>query len=179
MRRIFSLVLIITISNISFGQKTQSQRIDSVFTSLYQKKMFNGNVLIAEKGKIIFEKNYGLANEETKQKLDNNTIFELASISKQFTAMGIVLLEKQGKLKYDDNISKYIPELSFYRNITIRNLLNHTSGLPDYIKLFEEHWDKTKIATNQDIVNLFVQYQPKLYFNQAKNMSTVTQAILY
>jgi len=164
MGKIFSLILIVSISNISFGQKTQSQRIDSVFTSLYVKKMFNGNVLIADQGKITFEKNYGLANEETGQKLDNNTVFELASISKQFTAMGIVLLEKQGKLKYDDNISKYIPELSFYGNISIRNLLNHTSGLPDYIKIFEEKWDKTKIATNQDIVNLLVQYQPKLVF---------------
>ncbi len=78
--------------------------------------------------------------------------------------MGIVLLEKQGKLKYDDNISKYIPELSFYGNISIRNLVNHTGGLPDYMELFEEKWDKTKFATNQDIVNEFAKYKPKAVF---------------
>ena len=126
--------------------------------------MFNGNVLVADKGKIILEKSYGLANEETKQNLNNETIFELASVSKQFTAMGIVLLEKQGKLKYDDNISKYIPELSFYGNITIRNLVNHTGGLSDYMELFEEEWDKTKFATNQDIVNEFAKHKPKADF---------------
>ncbi|GGE51854.1 hypothetical protein GCM10011413_17740 [Pedobacter psychrotolerans] len=126
--------------------------------------MFNGNVLIADKGKIIFEKSYGLANEKTEQKINNQTIFELASVSKQFTAMGIVLLEKQGKLNYDDNISKYIPELSFYGNISIKNLLNHTGGLPDYIEIFENKWDKTKFATNQDIVNIFAKYRPKVIF---------------
>ncbi len=81
MKRTFLLILITLISSISFGQKTQNERIDSLFTSLYEKKEFNGNVLIADKGKIIHEKSYGLANEETKQKLDNNTIFELASVS--------------------------------------------------------------------------------------------------
>jgi CubicO group peptidase (beta-lactamase class C family) len=59
-------------------------------------KEFNGNVLVAEKGKVIYEKSFGLANEKTKQKLDKNTVFELASVSKQFTAMGIVQLEKEG-----------------------------------------------------------------------------------
>lgn len=168
MKRIILLLTTILISNITFGQKTQNERLDSLFTSLYIKKMFNGNVLIAEKGSIIFEKSFGYANEETKQKLDNNSVFELASVSKQFTAMGIVLLEKQGKLKYDDNISKYIPEFSFYGNISIRNLLHHTGGLPDYMQLFEEKWDKTKFVTNQDIVNEFVKYKPEIIFQQGE-----------
>lgn len=162
MHKIILLVTITFISGLSFGQ--QNKQLDSLFTSLYSKKMFNGNVLIADKGKIIFEKSYGLANEETKQKLNKKTIFELASVSKQFTAMGIVLLEKQGKLTYDDMISKYIPELDFYGNITIRNLLHHTGGLPDYMELFEEKWDKTKFATNQDIVNELEKYKPEAVF---------------
>ncbi|WP_394265603.1 serine hydrolase domain-containing protein [Bergeyella zoohelcum] len=96
--------------------------------------------------------------------MNSSTVFELASVSKQFTAMDIVLLEKQKKLKYDDKISRYIPELAFYGNITIQNLLHHTSGLPDYMELFEEKWDKTEFAVNQDIVNELAKYQPKLHF---------------
>lgn len=74
----------------------------------------------------------GFANESTKEKLNENSIFELASVSKQFTAMAIVILKEKGKLNYDDKMSKFIPELSNYNHITIRNLLNHTGGLPDY-----------------------------------------------
>lgn len=165
MRRTFFLITIgLLLFNLAFGQSNHYKQLDSLFNALSKQKMFNGNVLIADKGKIIFEKSYGLANEQTGQKINNQTIFELASVSKQFTAMGIVLLEKQGKLNYDDKISKYIPELAFYGNISIRNLLNHTGGLPDYIAFFEQKWDKTKIATNQDIVNVFAKYKPKAIF---------------
>lgn len=164
MRRAFLVITTGIISNITFGQKTQNEKLDSLFASLENKKMFNGNVLIAEKGKIIFQKSYGLANEETGRKLNNQTIFELASVSKQFTAMGIVLLEKRGKLKYDDDIAKYIPELGFYGNISIKNLLHHTGGLPDYIELFNKKWDKTKFATNQDIVNELSKHKPEALF---------------
>lgn len=115
--------MLIAFSTNTFGQKIPIELLDSLFNSLHKNEMFNGNVLIAVKGKVIFEQSYGLANEETKQKLEKNSVFELASVSKQFTAMGIVLLEKQGRLKFDDTISRYIPELESYGNITIRNLL--------------------------------------------------------
>ncbi len=165
MRRTFLLTTIgLLLGNLTFGQSGQHKRLDSLFNALFKQKMFNGNVLIADKGKILFEKSYGFANEQTGQKINNQTIFELASVSKQFTAMAIVLLAKQGKLNYDDKISKYIPELAFYGNISIRNLLHHTGGLPDYMEIFEEKWDKTKIATNQDIINVFTKYRPKVIF---------------
>jgi len=165
MKRIFFLITIgLLLFNLTFGQSGHYKRLDSLFNALSKEKIFNGNVLIADKGKIIFEKSYGLANEKTGQKINSQTIFELASVSKQFTAMGIVLLEKQGKLNYDDKISNYIPELDFYGNISIRNLLNHTGGLPDYIAFFEKKWDKTKIATNHDIVNVFAKYRPEVIF---------------
>lgn len=164
MKKIFLLLTLALLSTHAFAQQTQVKQLDSLFTALYQKQMFNGNVLIADKGTVLFEKSYGLANEATQQKLDRETVFELASVSKQFTAMGIVLLQKQGKLNYDDPISKYLPELSSYGNITIRNLLQHTGGLPDYMELFEEKWDKTRFATNQDIVNEFAQHKPTADF---------------
>lgn len=164
MKTTILLFIILLYSNITFAQKTQTEQLDSLFSLLHSKGMFNGNVLVADSGNILFKNSYGLANEETKQKLNDTTIFELASVSKQFTAMGIVLLAKQGKLRYDESISKYIPELSFYGDISIRNLLNHTSGLPDYMELFIEKWDKTKFATNQDIVDEFVKHRPEPVF---------------
>lgn len=164
MKKLTTFILLMLILEYSLGQNAQMDTLDSLFTALHSKNSFNGNVFIADKGKVIFEKSYGFANEETKQKLTPTTKFELASVSKQFTAMGIVLLQKQGKLNYDDEIAKYIPALDFYEGITIKNLLHHTGGLPDYMELFEEVWDKSKFATNQDIVDEFVKHKPKIHF---------------
>lgn len=176
----FLIPIIFSITVSLNAQDNKAAKLDSLFTKNYEDKTFNGNVLIAEKGKIVFQKSYGVADYETKRLLNNTTIFELASVSKQFTAMGIVLLEKQGKLKYDDPISKYIPELSFYKNITVRNLLNHTGGLPDYINLFSKNWDKKKIATNNDIISEFAKYKPEVNFqpNEKYEYSNTGYALL-
>lgn len=173
-------ILFSVVITVNAQEKTKADKLDSLFTKNYEDKIFNGNVLIAEKGKIIFQKSFGVADYETKRLLNNKTIFELASVSKQFTAMGIVLLEKQGKLKYDDPISKFIPELSFYKNITVRNLLNHTSGLQDYIGLFQKNWDKSKFATNKDIVTEFAKYKPEINFqpNEKYEYSNTGYALL-
>ena len=103
---------------------------------------------------------------------------ELASVSKQFTAMGIVQLEKEGKLSYNDPLTKYFPELSFYKPITIDNLLHHTSGLPDYMSLF----DKTGIRRSLQqikMLEMLAKYKPELLFVPVINMSTVIQDMLY
>ncbi|WP_339926474.1 serine hydrolase domain-containing protein [uncultured Cyclobacterium sp.] len=146
------------------AQNKKTEKLDSLYTDLFNQNKFNGNVLIAEDGKILLKKSYGLADAETKVDLNENSIFELASVSKQFTAMGIVQLVKEGKINYGDDIRKYIPELSFYNKITIENLLYHTSGLPDYIDLADLYWDKEKIANNDDIVKLFELHKPELFF---------------
>jgi CubicO group peptidase (beta-lactamase class C family) len=99
-----------------------------------------------------------------KKKLNDNTVFELASCTKPFTAMAILILKDRGKLNLDDKISKYIPELYKYNNITIRNLLNHTGGLPDYMALMNKTWDKSKIATNKDVIKTLEKHQPKELF---------------
>src|SRR4051812_18967943 len=142
-------ITFISILTLFVNQTLYSQNkalaLDSLFTSLFKNGEFNGNVLIAEDGKTIYQKSFGLSNEETKERLDANSIFELQSISKQFTAMAIALLKEQGKLNFDDNIAMYFPELSIYKNVTIRNLLNHTNGLPDYgDNPFLSYFDKTK-----------------------------------
>jgi len=140
--------------------KTLPQKIDSVFAAVPD---FSGVVLVAEKGKPIYHQAFGFANRETKQNVDTTSIFELASVSKQFTAMLIAMLRVEGKLNYDDPVEKYLPGLP-YQGMTIRHLLNHTSGLPDYQKLMDENWDKSKVATNDDILFYLKKFHPPILF---------------
>jgi CubicO group peptidase (beta-lactamase class C family) len=136
--------------------KTTPEKIDSVLSSIPD---FNGVALIAEKGKPIYHKAFGMALLTTQQKNDTATMFELASISKQFTATIIIKLKEAGKLNYEDAVEKYIPGLP-YPGITIRQLLNHTSGLPEYEKLMDKEWDKTKVASNADIIAYLKKFHP-------------------
>ena len=139
-------------------------RLDSLYSELFKYGEFNGNVLIAENGKIIYRKNYGIANMVNKKALDENSLFYLASVSKPFTATAILLLEKEEKLSLSDDMTKYIPELSFYRGITIENLVHHTSGLPDYMSLMDKKWDKSIFASINDIINFINQENPEVLF---------------
>ena len=141
----------------------RSSQFDSLFNKLHKENKFTGNVLIAENGKPVFQKSYGKAFREKDMDLNSETVFELASVSKQFTAMGIMLLKKQGKLQYEDSLRKFFPELS-YVNITVRHLLNHTSGLPDYMDMAKLHWNNKKIMTNADMIALLAEKKPAILF---------------
>lgn len=164
MNKIFlTIIFLLTITIVKAQSK--SEKLDSIFTLLNQNDRFNGSILIAEKGVPIFEKSYGFANVEQQELLTNNSIFKLNSVTKQFTAMGIVILKNKGKLKLTDKLSEYIPELKFYKNVTIQHLLNHTHGIPDYDSLFKEKWNKNKIANNKDIIKLYKKYKPSKRFN--------------
>lgn len=140
------------------------QQLDSIFTMLYEQNQFNGSVLIAEKGQIVLKKGYDYSDESTKKKNNPNTIYELASCSKQFTAAAVMLLKKQGKLHYTDKLSQYFPELSIWDNVTIYDLLRHTSGIPEYIFDMPKSWDKTRIATNRDLIQFYAERKDSLKF---------------
>ncbi len=92
---------------------------------------FSGNILISQKGKILFNKAYGFANLEFGVPNDLNTIFHIASLSKTFTAAAILILEQKGLLATDDFVSKYVPDYPSGNRITIHHLLSHTSGIAD------------------------------------------------
>ena len=141
------------------GLLAQEQRFESLMKKHPQ---FNGVVLLADKGKIQFEKAYGYRTYADKTPLLTTDIFELASVSKQFTAMIIMMLKDKGKLQFDDPVSKYltIP----YGGITIRHLLTHTSGLPDYQAIMDQHWDKNKVAGNKEILEYLNRYAPPKEF---------------
>ena len=119
-------------------------------------------MLIAQKGKIKYEKANGFIEYVNQTPLQSSTIFELASVSKQFTAMTIMMLHEKGLLQYDELVEKYIDIP--YKNITIRQLLTHTSGLPDYQAIMDEHWDKSKVANNNDIIAYLNKYAPPKLF---------------
>lgn len=156
-------ILLMFIGQFVFSQN-KAQKIDSLMNALYSTDDFSGTVLVAEKGKILYCHSFGFANATTKEKLTENSIFETGSVSKQFTAMAIMILKEKGKLNLDDEIKKYIPELVNYKGITIRNLLNHTGGLPDYMEIMDSLFDKSRIATNKDVVAIYSKYKPKVLF---------------
>lgn len=162
----FRLVLLLSIAAMHcFAREgSHTDRLDSIFSVLKAQNRFNGSVLIAEKGKVVFAKGYGYSNEATRQPNNTKTIFELASCSKQFTAAAIVLLKRQGKLHYEDKLSLYLPELSFWDKVTIYDLLRHTSGLPYFMTDIAKDWDKTKIATNDDVIRLYATRKDTLQF---------------
>ncbi|WNJ19508.1 serine hydrolase domain-containing protein [Pontibacter sp. G13] len=153
--------------NVAHTQK--AQKLDSLFSEMLKYGEFNGNVLIAENDTIILQKSYGIENRETNEALTKHSLFNLASVTKQFTATAIYLLVKDGRLSLDDNMAQYIPELDFYEGITISHLVHHTSGLPDYMQLLNEKGDKSRIATNDYVIELFAQEKPELDFEPNQN----------
>ncbi|MDP4292170.1 MAG: serine hydrolase domain-containing protein, partial [Bacteroidota bacterium] len=138
-------------------------KLDSVFNK-YAVEGFSGSVLVACNGHELFTRNNGFSNWTTLADIDENSIFQLASASKQFTAMSIMLLNQEGKIDLDGKLTDYIPELP-YKNITIRNLLNHTSGLPDYVSFLSSNWhNKGGNPTNEDVIKIMAARKYKLKF---------------
>lgn len=115
---------------INFEKIYFENQIDSVFT----KNHFNGSIVVYKDSSLIFEKEKGFQDFKTKEKLHQNSVFAIGSLSKQFTAVLVLLQEEQGKLKVTDKVSQYLPEFQKpeLQNITIHQLLNHTSGLNDF-----------------------------------------------
>jgi CubicO group peptidase (beta-lactamase class C family) len=120
------------------ADKLLSTRIDGIFASLIQPGDPGVAVLVKKGSTVLFEKGYGVRDLRSRAEIDPETNFRLASVTKQFTAMAIMLLVHDGKLRYDDHLTDIFRDFPPYgRDITIRNLLNHTAGLPDYGELME------------------------------------------
>ncbi len=124
--------------------KDLAKQMDSVFSGLASADTPGFAVLVKKNRKIVFEKGYGVRDLRSKTAIDAQTNFRLASFTKQFTAMAIMLLVHDGKLHYDDSLTDISPKFPEYgKRITVRNLLNHTGGLPDYEDLMDA-LEKTK-----------------------------------
>ena len=151
MKRLIPLICVIIFGCNSQKNSDISKQLDQFLQGQAEYFRFNGNVLIAENGKTIFQHSFGMADFDSNRPLNDSSVFELASVSKQFTATAILLLKDKGKLKLTDSLRQYFPELP-YSNITIWHMLTHTSGLPDYFWLMIEKWDHNKIAFNNDVI---------------------------
>src|SRR6266404_1235683 len=115
------------------AQDALATQINQIFSTLANDKFPGVAVLVRKDGRTAFERGYGVRDLRSLVKIDEQTNFRLASCSKQFTAMSIMLLVHDGKLHYDDKLTDVFPDFPAYgKAVTIRNLLNHTSGLPDY-----------------------------------------------
>jgi CubicO group peptidase (beta-lactamase class C family) len=153
-----------------FGQNALF-KIDSILQKAYDNKALNGTILIAKDGTTVFEKSFGYANFETKYPLpkksgsaiSKNTQFQVASVSKQFTAFGIMVLKRQGKLNYDDKVAKFLPDFP-YPDISLRHLLQHTSGLPDFWKHIRPNLDTTRSNGNKEMLAYLSKHKLPLRF---------------
>jgi len=141
-----SLVILVAASSL-FAQSSPrdlAKQLDTAFSGLATADTPGFAVLVKKDNRVVFEKGYGVRDLRTKTAIDARTNFRLASFSKQFTAMAIMLLVREGQLRYDQTLAQVFPEFPAYgKTITVRNLLNHTGGLPDYEDLMDA-LEKTK-----------------------------------
>jgi CubicO group peptidase (beta-lactamase class C family) len=144
--------------------------VDEVFTDLTKAGSPGCALGVYRDGKMVYSKGYGLANLEENVPITPQSVFDIGSTSKQFTATSILLLEKQGKLSINDDVRKYIPELPDYgQKITILHLLNHTSGLRDYLTLMELAGINTdSVTTDEDALQIILR-QKALNFAPGSN----------
>lgn len=148
----------------SVKYRAEIYRLDTLFENLYNANAFNGNVLIAKGREIIYQKSFGYAIKETNRLLDDSSLFQLASVSKVVTALGILLLHEQGMLKLSDQVSSILKGFP-YKGITIQHLLSHRSGLPNYTYFCSELMDdKNELLSNQNILDVMMKHQPKSYY---------------
>lgn len=165
--RIISIILFVCfLSGFSLAQteKSNAQKLDDYFSNLAKEGEINGSVLVAENGKIVYEKSFGYRDLEAKKLNTKDTEFQLASIAKTFTAVAVLQLKEKGKLNLDDKFIKYFPDFP-YPDITLRHMLSHTSGLPDlelFDKLIKENPDR--VYENKDIIPVMIKAQVPLKF---------------
>ena len=133
-----------------------------------EKGSFNGAWLYAENGKIVSKGALGFRDPENKRPLAEDSIFQLASVSKTFTGAAAMLVMRRGLLSPEDKITKFFPELTAYEGVTVRHLLNHTSGIPDYFD--DEDWfiriwkEEKRVPGNDEIIRFLCETKAKAYF---------------
>ncbi len=145
--------------------------ISSFLDSTLLKGGFNGSILFAKNGEIIYEKYAGKIHLQKADSLTDSTAMHLASTSKTFTGVATLRLVQENKIALDDSITKFFPNLP-YPGITVKMLLNHRSGLPNYIYFIpNSNWDKKKYVTNDDVLSLLYSLKPNRSFPAGKQFS--------
>lgn len=148
-------------------------RLNELFDKHLINRNFNGAILVAKGGNIIYEKYVGFTDPKAKiTPITDSSSFHLASTSKPFTGVTILRLVQQGKIHLADDLSQYFPGFP-YPGITVKDLLSHRSGLPNYLYIMEdkEKWPAKKMVTNNDVLHFLIQYKPDLSYRTGSRFS--------
>jgi CubicO group peptidase (beta-lactamase class C family) len=143
-------------------------KLDSLLKRINKRHDFHGAILVAKNQKIVYHNQVGYADFSKKNFLNEESVFQLASVSKQFTAAAIMLLNERNKIKLTDTVNAYFPDFP-YEGVTIKNLLNHTAGLPKYFWVAEHKWEQTKAPTNSEMMELLASSNVQRFFKPGRN----------
>lgn len=186
--KLLPVLCLLILCNYSIAQtnKLAGRKIDSTFAS-YNSQTPGVAVAIVKNGKVIFKKGYGMANLNYNIPITTQTVFNIASVSKQFTAFTIYLLENESKLSFEDDIRKYVPELPVYeKQIKIKHLLAHTSGLRDYgaLQSIAGGFVNADLVTTEQILKLLskqkgLNFEPGSTFGYCNSNYTLLAEIVH
>lgn len=146
-----------------YNSANADPRIDAFMQKLHKNAGFNGNVLIARNDTILYQNSFGWADYLHRDSLHIDSKFELASVSKPMTGIATLQLIQQGKLRLDQLVSDIFPGFP-YEGVTVKQLLSHRSGLPNYVYFVDKIWpDRKKGMSNTDAINLLIEHKPARY----------------
>lgn len=151
-------------------------QIDSIYNDHIGEGEPGAAVLVSYDGEMVIGKGYGLRDLDKQEPITRSTNMNTASLSKQFTALSILSLVDQGKLSLDDKVYQYFP-YPIFENITIMQLINHTSGLPEYLVHFRSNWDPGNIVENQDVMD-WLATSPEPHFQPGEKYEYCNTAYL-
>ena len=143
-------------------------KLDSLLKRIHKRHDFHGAVLVAKNKKIVYQNQIGTADFKNKTLLNKESVFQLASVSKQFTAAAIMLLQQRNQLKLTDTVNTYFPNFP-YKAVTIKTLLNHTGGLPKYFWIAEHKWQQKKAPSNNEMMELLTTSDVQRFFKPGRN----------
>ena len=162
------------------SQQVIAFQLDTLFTKMNQKGTFNGSVLVAKAGKILFQKSLGYLDKDNNGVLSDSSMFQLASVSKVITATAVLMLHERELIDINQTFQNYFPDFP-YQGITVKELLNHRSGLPNYIyALNYEIYQPNYQMSNVDMYNYLIAKNPKPYLkpNTRFNYCNTNYALL-
>src|ERR1700739_383609 len=158
----------ITKPQMRFELKEKQRLLDSIFSREHELGYFNGSVAISYHDTLLFQKSFGIENIGTKKDLCNESAFQLASVSKMFTAVAILKLVEQNKLSVKDPLVKYFPDFP-YEGTTVEHLLMHKSGLPNYLYFYYQFAKNDTVPfTNERVLELMQKHKPLPYFKPGR-----------
>lgn len=168
------------VTELNASQKLISYKLDTMFNRLYKAGAFNGSILVAKKGAILFHKTIGFCNKENSCSLSDTSMFQLASVSKVITATAVLMLYEREMIDLEKPFAFYFPDF-IYPEVTVKQLLNHRSGLPNYIyALNTELYQPNYKMSNSDMYSYLKIKNPKVYLkpNTSFNYCNTNYALL-